>query len=52
MLMELPYFNPIRLSVVDPMHNLFLGTAKHVTQYWIENDILTKSNIHVIEAIV
>ena len=23
-LMELPYFNPIRFTVIDPMHNLFL----------------------------
>ena len=29
-LLELPYFNPIRFAVVDPMHNLFLGTGKHV----------------------
>lgn len=26
---ELPYFDPTRFRVVDPMHNLFLGTGKH-----------------------
>lgn len=31
---ELPYFNPPRMCVVDPMHNLFLGTAKHMIEVW------------------
>ncbi len=25
----LPYFDPIKFTVIDPMHNLFLGTGKH-----------------------
>ena len=29
-LMELPYFDTVRCHVVDPMHNLFLGTTKYV----------------------
>ena len=28
-LIELPYFDASRMCVVDPMHNLLLGTAKH-----------------------
>jgi len=28
-LLRLPYFNPIRYTVIDLMHNLYLGTAKH-----------------------
>ena len=28
-LLDLPYFDPVRMTVIDPMHNLFLGTAKH-----------------------
>lgn len=40
-LLELPYFNPTRMLVVDPMHNLFLGSAKHVLkQVWLENSII------------
>ena len=27
-LLDLPYFDPVRMSIVDPMHNMFLGTAK------------------------
>ena len=29
-LLDLPYFDPVRMLLVDPMHNLFMGTAKHV----------------------
>ena len=39
-LSRLPYFNVIRHHVVDPMHNLFLGLAKHVTNTWKELQIL------------
>lgn len=28
-LFRLPYFDPVKMHVVDPMHNLFLGTYKH-----------------------
>jgi hypothetical protein len=28
-LLELPYFHPIEMLLIDPMHNLFLGTTKH-----------------------
>ena len=42
-LVDLPYFNPIRNTVVDPMHNLFLGSAKHVMQIWINKNILRQT---------
>lgn len=29
-LLKLPYFDSTRMLIVDPMHNMFLGTAKHV----------------------
>ena len=49
-LTELPYFDPIRFTVVDPMHNLFLGTAKRLMKkIWIENDIITKDKMKVIQ---
>ena len=28
-LAELPYFETVRMSIVDPMHNLYLGTTKN-----------------------
>ena len=51
-LIELPYFNPIRFAVVDPMHNLFLGTAKHAMETWTDKGILGKKEFSIIEQIV
>ncbi len=31
-LLELPYFDPVAMCVIDPMHNLLLGTAKHMVR--------------------
>ena len=33
-LLRLPYFNTIRFSVIDPMHNILLGSAKHMIAIW------------------
>lgn len=38
---ELPYFDAPRMLVVDPMHNLFLGTAKHMVEVWKSLKFLT-----------
>ena len=43
-LLELPYFDVIRFSVIDPMHNLLLGTAKHFLSVWTSLGILDKSH--------
>lgn len=48
-LLELPYFDPIRFHVIDPMHNLLLGSAKHVMETWTTFDILTKAKFKLIE---
>ncbi|OAD78516.1 hypothetical protein PHYBLDRAFT_163625 [Phycomyces blakesleeanus NRRL 1555(-)] len=32
----LTYFDPVRCTIIDPMHNLFLGTAKCMVQIWKE----------------
>ena len=29
-LLQLPYFDPVKMTIIDPMHNLYLGTAKRV----------------------
>ena len=39
-LLDLPYFCPIEMLPIDPMHNLFLGTAKHFAR-----DVLIGRNI-------
>lgn len=48
-LLQLPYFDPIRMLLIDPMHNLFLGTAKYVTQkIWIGNKVLKTPQLNII----
>ena len=44
-LLALPNFDPVKFTVVDPMHNLFLGTANHVFKVWIETGTLTAANL-------
>ena len=29
---ELPYFDPLRMCIIVPMHNLLLGTAKRMVE--------------------
>ena len=40
-LLALSYFNPVKFTVIDPMHNLFLGTGKHVFKVWVELEYLS-----------
>lgn len=44
-LLRLPYFDCVRFNVVDPMHNLFLGTAKHLMEIWLDSSILTAADL-------
>ena len=49
-LLDLPYFRPIEMMLIDPMHNLFLGTAKHFARdIWIGRSILDVSALNKIE---
>ena len=48
-LLKLPYFDAVRMCVVDPMHNLLLGTAKHVTEIWKSRSIISSSQFDVIQ---
>ena len=48
-LFELPYCTSIEMCVIDPMHNLFLGTAKRVFSKWIEEDIITKAGLEKLQ---
>lgn len=48
-LLELEYFDAIRFTVIDPMHNLYLGTAKRMFKLWLDRDLLTKAKLKVIE---
>lgn len=48
-LLRLPYLDIVRCHIIDPMHNLFLGTAKNVTSLWKETGILTDSSFIAIQ---
>lgn len=48
-LLELEYFDPIRMCVVDPMHNLLLGTAKHMLSVWTDLGLITSRQLNDIQ---
>ncbi|CAG8771298.1 6319_t:CDS:1, partial [Dentiscutata heterogama] len=44
--LQLSYFDPIKFSVFDPMHNIFLGTAYKMMKIWtIETDLISKNQL-------
>ena len=52
-LMQLEYFDCIRFTIVDPMHNLFLGTAKHMMKnVWLPNKILKQTDLKFIQELI
>ena len=44
---RLPYFDPIKMHAVDPMHNLFLGAAKHIFTIWVGTNVLDASKLTI-----
>lgn len=48
-LLDLPYFDASRMLSIDPMHNLFLGTGKHMISVWIEKNWISKDNFREIQ---
>lgn len=48
-LLNIPYFNPVRCHVIDPMHNLLLGTSKHMLEVWVKLGLVTKNSFDTIE---
>lgn len=48
-LLELPYFDAPRMCIIDPMHNLLLGTAKHMVAIWKTNGILKESEFEIVQ---
>ena len=49
-LLKLPYFDPSKMLVIDPMHNLFLGTAKRMLSIWLDLEIIRRSIFNQIQA--
>lgn len=48
-LLRLKHFDVVRNHLVDPMHNLFLGTSKKVLTLWKDHGILTDSDFENIQ---
>ena len=49
-LLKFPYFDTTRMLVVDGMHNLFLGRAKHVLKaIWLEKQIIDNGKLSLIQ---
>ena len=49
----LPYFNCVRFTIIDPMHNLFLGTAKHMMKnIWLPDGLIQQKDIDKIHSVI
>ena len=48
-LLELEYLDIVKSTLIDPMHNLLLGTAKYMLKLWIDKGILNSADIEKIE---
>ena len=48
-LLRLPYFDCVRFTVVDPMHNLFLGTAKRLVEVWLQMLTLSANDLQQVQ---
>lgn len=51
-LLRLPYFNTVRFSVIDPMHNILLGSSKHIISLWKDLGLLKDSDNQKIQTLV
>ena len=51
-LLDLPYFDPVRMTIVDPMHNLFLGTSKRFMSVLFDTGKLSKEHLTSIQEII
>ena len=48
--MNLPYFDVPRMLIIDPMHNLFLGSAKYFTKkILIERGYISREKLQMIQ---
>ena len=48
-LLDLKYFDIIQGCCIDSMHNLFLGTSKHLMQLWTSRSIISKQQLYLIQ---
>ena len=48
-LLRLPYFDTARFSVVDPLHNILLGTPKRMITIWKDKGYLSKAQLEAVQ---
>lgn len=48
---RLLYFDIVRCSVIDPMHNLLLGTVKRMVEMWIDRGNIKADDLEAMEAL-
>ena len=48
-LFQLPYYDAIRFALIHLIHNLPLGSAKHVLKTWFEMGILSESDLERVQ---
>lgn len=48
-LYELPYYNAINSCIIDPMHCLFLGIAKHFFKTWLSHKVLCEDQFALLQ---
>ena len=48
-LLRLPYLDIVRCHLIDPMHNLFLGTSKRILTLWKDVGLLNHSDMEKIQ---
>ena len=51
-LLRLGYYDSIKFVAVDLMHNLLLGTAKHMFCTWIDLGLLSNSNLEKLDLLI
>ena len=51
-LFDLPYYDPIRFVAIDIMHNLYLGTGKHMFVMWIELGLLSNEDLTTADVMI
>ena len=48
-LLELPHLDIVRNHIIDPIHNLLLGTAKHVMKTWMAKGLVASNDLKLLE---
>lgn len=51
-LLRLPFFDIVHCHLVDPMHNLFFGTAKKMLKLWRDQKLLTERKFEEIQELM